>query len=162
MPTEASLIIEDWTCSELYGREPAFLVGVTTHKGDSVEMGFAVTNDGGFVMAAAIALRGDYESAQLRELARQSEDADQERRMPALALARRRLMSGRERRRIADDPASTGVSSPRHGFCSTGTLINTALRKTELISAPAIPPAHRRQSESNSGGGCSDAEPHGA
>ena len=42
-------------------------------------------------MAAAIALRGDYESAQLRELARQSEDADQERRMPALALARRRL-----------------------------------------------------------------------
>jgi transposase len=37
-------------------------------------------------MPAAIALRGDYESAQLRELARQSEDADQVRRLLALAL----------------------------------------------------------------------------
>ena len=37
-------------------------------------------------MAAAIALRDDYESAQLRELARQSEDADQVRRLLALAL----------------------------------------------------------------------------
>ena len=37
-------------------------------------------------MAAAIALRADYESAQLRELARQSEDADQVRRLLALAL----------------------------------------------------------------------------
>jgi transposase len=37
-------------------------------------------------MAAAIALRGDYESAQLRNLARQSEDADQVRRLLALAL----------------------------------------------------------------------------
>jgi hypothetical protein len=37
-------------------------------------------------MAAAIVLRGDYESAQLRELARQSEDADQVRRLLALAL----------------------------------------------------------------------------
>ena len=34
-------------------------------------------------MAAAIALGGDYESAQLRELARQSEDADQVRRLLA-------------------------------------------------------------------------------
>jgi hypothetical protein len=37
-------------------------------------------------MAAAIVLRDDYESAQLRELARQSEDADQVRRLRALAL----------------------------------------------------------------------------
>ena len=37
-------------------------------------------------MSAAMALRGDYESAQLRELARQSEDADQVRRLLALAL----------------------------------------------------------------------------
>jgi transposase len=37
-------------------------------------------------MAAAIALRGDYKSAQLRELARQSADADQVRRLLALAL----------------------------------------------------------------------------
>ena len=37
-------------------------------------------------MAAAIALRGDYESAQLGELARRSEDADQVRRLLALAL----------------------------------------------------------------------------
>src|SRR5580700_1575208 len=37
-------------------------------------------------MAAAIALRADYESTQLRELARQSEDADQVRRLLALAL----------------------------------------------------------------------------
>ena len=37
-------------------------------------------------MSAAIVLRGDYESAQLRELARQSEDADQVRRLLALAL----------------------------------------------------------------------------
>ena len=37
-------------------------------------------------MAAAIALRGDYESTQLRELARQSVDADQVRRLLALAL----------------------------------------------------------------------------
>jgi transposase len=37
-------------------------------------------------MAAAIVLRDDYESAQLRELARQSEDADQVRRLLALAL----------------------------------------------------------------------------
>lgn len=37
-------------------------------------------------MAAAIALRGDYKSGQLRELARQSEDADQVRRLLALAL----------------------------------------------------------------------------
>ncbi len=32
-------------------------------------------------MAAAIALRADYESRQLRELAKQSEDADQVRRL---------------------------------------------------------------------------------
>jgi hypothetical protein len=38
------------------------------------------------VMAAAIALRADYESTQLRDLARQSVDADQVRRLPALAL----------------------------------------------------------------------------
>ena len=37
-------------------------------------------------MAAAIALRGDYESGQLRELTRQLEDADQVRRLLALAL----------------------------------------------------------------------------
>jgi transposase len=37
-------------------------------------------------MAAAIALRGDYNSAQLRDLARQSADADQVRRLLALAL----------------------------------------------------------------------------
>lgn len=37
-------------------------------------------------MAAAIALRGDYKSAQLRDLARQSADADQVRRLLALAL----------------------------------------------------------------------------
>ena len=37
-------------------------------------------------MAAAIALRADYESTQLRDLARQSVDADQVRRLPALAL----------------------------------------------------------------------------
>jgi hypothetical protein len=37
-------------------------------------------------MAAAIVLRDDYESAQLLELARQSEDADQLRRLLALAL----------------------------------------------------------------------------
>ena len=37
-------------------------------------------------MSAAIALRGDYESTQLRELARQSEDTDQLRRLLALAL----------------------------------------------------------------------------
>ena len=37
-------------------------------------------------MAAAIALRCDYESRQLHELAKQSEDADQVRRLLALAL----------------------------------------------------------------------------
>ena len=37
-------------------------------------------------MAAAIGLRGDYSSAQLRDLARQSADADQVRRLLALAL----------------------------------------------------------------------------
>src|SRR6478672_7963569 len=37
-------------------------------------------------MAAAIALRTDYESRQLRELAKQSEDADQVRRLLALAV----------------------------------------------------------------------------
>jgi transposase len=37
-------------------------------------------------MAAAIALRSDYKSTQLRDLARQSEDADQVRRLLALAL----------------------------------------------------------------------------
>jgi transposase len=37
-------------------------------------------------MAAAIALRGDYESTQLPELAKQSEDADQVRRLLALAV----------------------------------------------------------------------------
>ena len=37
-------------------------------------------------MAAAIALRGDYTSGQLRDLARQSADADQVRRLLALAL----------------------------------------------------------------------------
>jgi transposase len=38
-------------------------------------------------MAAAIALRGDYDSWLLRELAKQSEDADQVRRLLALAVA---------------------------------------------------------------------------
>ena len=38
-------------------------------------------------MAAAIALRGDYDSWRLRELAKQSEDADQVRRLLALAVA---------------------------------------------------------------------------
>jgi len=37
-------------------------------------------------MAAAIALRGDYDAAQLRVLAKQSEDADQTRRLLALAV----------------------------------------------------------------------------
>jgi hypothetical protein len=37
-------------------------------------------------MAAAIALRGDYQSAQLRDLAKHSQDADQVRRLLALAL----------------------------------------------------------------------------
>ena len=37
-------------------------------------------------MAAAIALRGDYEGTRLRELAKQSEDADQVRRLLALAV----------------------------------------------------------------------------
>jgi transposase len=37
-------------------------------------------------MAAAVALRSDYESRQLRELAKQSEDADQVRRLLALAV----------------------------------------------------------------------------
>ena len=37
-------------------------------------------------MAAAVALRTDYESGQLRKLAKQSEDADQVRRLLALAL----------------------------------------------------------------------------
>jgi len=37
-------------------------------------------------MAAAIGLRGDYDAAKLRELAKQSEDADQTRRLMALAV----------------------------------------------------------------------------
>ena len=37
-------------------------------------------------MAAAIALRGDCRSAQLRDVAKQSQDADQVRRLLALAL----------------------------------------------------------------------------
>jgi len=39
-----------------------------------------------FAMAAAIALRGDCDSGLLRELAKQSEDADQVRRLLALAV----------------------------------------------------------------------------
>jgi hypothetical protein len=37
-----------------------------------------------FAMAAAIALRGDCDSGQLRELAKQSEDADQVRTSPSV------------------------------------------------------------------------------
>ena len=58
-------------------------------------------------MAAAIALRGDYERAELRELAKQSEDADQTRRLMALAVVydggSRSAVLGR-RCRVADLP----------------------------------------------------------
>ncbi len=37
-------------------------------------------------MAAAVGLRADYDAAQLRELAKRSEDADQTRRLLALAV----------------------------------------------------------------------------
>jgi hypothetical protein len=39
----------------------------------------------GFAMAAAIGVRGDYDTARLRELAKRSEDANQTRRLLALA-----------------------------------------------------------------------------
>jgi len=44
-----------------------------------------VANGWGFAMAAAIGVRGDYNAARLRELAKRSEDANQTRRLLALA-----------------------------------------------------------------------------
>jgi transposase len=44
-----------------------------------------VANGWGFAMAAAIGVRGDYDTARLRELAKRSEDANQTRRLLALA-----------------------------------------------------------------------------
>jgi hypothetical protein len=58
-----------------------------THAGDSqsdadvIDRGKRV----GFAMAAAIGVRGDYDAARLRELAKRSEDANQTRRLLALA-----------------------------------------------------------------------------
>ena len=63
-------------------------------------------------MAAAIALRGDYERAQLRELARQSEDADQVRRLLALAL-------------VYDGLAKRRCSRRRGGFADVSGLGST-------------------------------------
>src|SRR6266850_2883709 len=48
-------------------------------------MWFTVANQWGFVMGAAVGLRGDYAAGQLRELAKRSEDANQTRRLLALA-----------------------------------------------------------------------------
>jgi transposase len=44
-----------------------------------------VANAWGFAMAAAIGVRGDYDAARLRELAKRSDDANQTRRLLALA-----------------------------------------------------------------------------
>src|SRR5260370_36024197 len=49
-------------------------------------MGFTVANGWGFAMAAAIGVRGDYNAARLRELAKRSDDANQTRRLLALAV----------------------------------------------------------------------------
>src|SRR5438309_6428799 len=48
-------------------------------------MCFTVANGWGFAMAAAIGVRGDYDTARLRELAKRSKDAAQTRRLLALA-----------------------------------------------------------------------------
>ena len=72
-------------------------------------------------MAAAIALRTDYESRQLRELAKQSEDADQVRRLLALAV----VYDGGSR----SDGARAGGSVCRRsgtGFCGSMVLAPTA------------------------------------
>src|SRR5947207_14311837 len=44
-----------------------------------------MANGWGFAMAAAIGVRGDYDAARLRELAKRSNDANQTRRLLALA-----------------------------------------------------------------------------
>jgi hypothetical protein len=46
---------------------------------------FTVANERGFAMAAAVRVRGDYEAAQIRVLAKRSENAAQTRRLLALA-----------------------------------------------------------------------------
>jgi Winged helix-turn helix len=46
---------------------------------------FTVANGRGFAMAAAVRVRGDYEAAQIRVLAKRSENAAQTRRLLALA-----------------------------------------------------------------------------
>jgi hypothetical protein len=51
----------------------------------SVEISFTVANERELAIAAAIALRDDYDAARLREFANQSEDADYIRRLVALA-----------------------------------------------------------------------------
>src|SRR5918911_1580309 len=47
---------------------------------------FTVANVRRFAMAAAVPVRADYDAARLRALAKQSEDADQTRRLLALAV----------------------------------------------------------------------------
>ena len=58
-----------------------------THAGDSQRAADVIHRGKrvGFAMAAAIGVRGDYDTARLRELAKRSEDANQTRRLLALA-----------------------------------------------------------------------------
>ena len=51
----------------------------------TAQMWFTVANARGFAVATAVGVRGDYAAAQLRALAKRSEDANQTRRLLALA-----------------------------------------------------------------------------
>ena len=93
LPSIATVLLEDtWACRSQSRRE--FLAeGVIPSPADADSRDSRI---GGnrihrgkrwrFAMAAAIALRGDCDSGLLRELAKQSEDADQVRRLLALAV----------------------------------------------------------------------------
>ena len=66
-------------------------------------------------MAAAVPLRCDYNATELRELAKQSADADQTRRLLALAL----VYDGASRSEGADERARSGCRHSAIGCCGS-------------------------------------------
>jgi hypothetical protein len=83
-----------------------------------------VATGGGLAMAAAIGVRGAYGAARLRELAKRSEDANQTRRLLALAA----IYDG-ESRTEAAKIGGVGLQTVRDwvlAFCNSHSLRNVA------------------------------------
>ena len=82
-------------------------------------------------MAAAVGLRADYDAAQLRELAKRSEDADQTRRLLALAV----VYDGGSRSEGAQAGGVGAANLPRLGALRSNTAGPPGLLNAKALRA---------------------------